>query len=232
MSPLATPLSMMSALRSGRYRLPSAWMSSSARTDDDRSGVRARGRSGSRPINVSPPRPACLGRSRDRTRRSARRPTRKRIELVVGHPAKQGFEVLAALGCHLPEDGVAGIGRVDEDDPPIGGVVAALDEAALLHPVDDPGRARDRHVEGVGELRHRQRTLRLEDREDVQVDEAQRPAQPMLERPCALARAPRRQLVQEVLGGLASRGRAGKARTTRPGTAAFSQCHVDNLCDL
>ena len=67
---------------------------------------------------------------------------------------------------------------VDEDDPAVVVVVAALDEAALLHPVDDPGRARDRHVERVGELAHRQRALVLEDRQHVEVDDAERALQP------------------------------------------------------
>ena len=72
----------------------------------------------------------------------------------------------------------AGVGRVDQHDPTVVALASPLDEPALVHPVDDPGRARDRHVERLGELAHRQRAVGLEHRQDVQVDEAERAAQP------------------------------------------------------
>ena len=137
MSPLATPLLMMSALRSGRYRLPSAWMSSSARTTTSRYGVRAqvasgRGRSTSR-LRVRRPRPSRIGRGASRVGRRGSSRARRRSSGRAGVRACCG-----ARAAEVAEHGVAGIGRVDEDDPPVVGVVAALDEAALLHPIDDP----------------------------------------------------------------------------------------------
>ena len=97
------------------------------------------------------------------------------------------------------EDLAAAPSLVDADDPPVRLAVAPLDEAALLHPVDDPGRAGDRDVERLGELAHRQRALGLEDRQDVEVDEAERAAEPAAEHAHPLARVPGRQLVEQIL---------------------------------
>ena len=71
------------------------------------------------------------------------------------------------------------VGDRDPDDPAVLVVALPLDEAALLHPVDDPGRARLAHVHGVGEAAHRQRPLGVEREQDVEVDEAERPTRPL-----------------------------------------------------
>ena len=76
----------------------------------------------------------------------------ERLEVVVVEPrraARRGARD-AVPSCHgRPR---AGLRRDHQDDPAVLVVVLALDEAALLHPADDPGRARDGDVERVGEL--------------------------------------------------------------------------------
>ena len=143
------------------------------------------------------------------------------LELRIGHAVEQRLEVLAALGCHLVEDRVARWRPVHDDDAAIVGIPTSFDESTPLDPVDDPGEARDRHVQLVSQLRHRQRSVDLEDRQDVQVNEAQRAAKPVAERTRALARTPRGQLVEQVVEGGA----------TRPSVAGI-QCHIDNLCGM
>ena len=98
---------------------------------------------------------------------------------------------------------------------------ASLDEPAILHPVDDPGRAGDRHVEGVGELSHGQRPGRLEDGQDVEVDEAQRALDPAAEDPDALLGAPGDELLDHVV-----------EETRSPARLAIIQCHLENLDDI
>ena len=70
------------------------------------------------------------------------------------------------------------VGERDADHAPVLVVAAALDEAALLHAVHDPGGARLRDVERLRQGAHRERAVRLEDGQDVEVDEAQRPRRP------------------------------------------------------
>ena len=62
---------------------------------------------------------------------------------------------------------------------------------------------------------------RLQDRQDVEVDEAERAAQPAPERGLALARVPDRQLVEQ------RRRACGGGRSL-----AIIQCHIDNLGHL
>ena len=140
----------------------------------------------------------------------------ERLELVVVEPREQPDEVLATLVHHVTEDREAGLRRDHEDDPAVLVVVLALDEAALLHPADDPGRARDRHVERVGELRHRQRAARLEDGQDVEVDQAQRALQPRPEHLHPVLRAPRRHLADELGDDRVAVGRSAGALSKAP----------------
>ena len=190
MSPLATPLLMMSALRSGRYRLPIAPMSSRtrtiasvpSRTAADRS---AAGRSSRRlrpwlrPLAAGGPRPRAraTGPPRGRPeRRGGRAGTpgarRRRAGRAAGRGARGAAPSCRGRPRGRPRSGSTRTTRRSSSS------WLALDEAALLHPADDPGRARDRHVERVGELRHRQRAVRLEDRQDVEMDQAERALEP------------------------------------------------------
>ena len=227
MSPLATPLLMMSALRSGRYRLPIAWTSSRTRTTT--SWPRVRPEVGPEQADHGSASAVGCGRRRARaadvarrqlaTRRAAHRPQpdeaglRARRRSVA--PAARASVLAAVRASRSRKTASPGVGRVDEDDPPVRRVVAALDEAALLHPVDDAGRAGDRDVERLGEPAHRQRALGLEDRQDVEVDEAERAAQPAPEQP------------------MRSRGfQAVSSSTTASSIASrppIIQCHIDNL---
>src|SRR5439155_11862026 len=72
------------------------------------------------------------------------------------------------VGEHLP----AGVGASHEHDPAVVGDPDPLDEAALLEPVDDARRVRERDVEHVGEAAHRHLAMALEHRHDVEVGEA------------------------------------------------------------
>jgi len=54
-------------------------------------------------------------------------------------------------------------------------------------------------IESVGEASHRDRAIRLEDREDDELDEAQRAAVPAGERPQPIGRGPARELLDEVM---------------------------------
>jgi hypothetical protein len=110
---------------------------------------------------------------------------------------------------------------MDDHDPAVVGVLPPLDEAPLGHAIDDAGGARDGHVERVGESTHREGSIGLEDGQDVEVDEAQGSAQPEPERAGALLRAPRGQLVEQLVGD------RGAVRHTR-----ILQCHIDNLCHV
>src|SRR4051794_38753181 len=94
------------------------------------------------------------------------------------------------------EDLAAGARGVHGHDAAIRIAVAPLDEAALLHPVDDPGGAGDRYVELLGEAGHREWALQLEDRQDVDVDEAEGPDEEAPERRQAFLRIPGRHLIE------------------------------------
>ena len=86
-------------------------------------------------------------------------------------------------------------------------VAAALDEAALLHPVDDAGGARLGHVERLGEAAHRERAVDVEDGQDVEVDEAERAARPVAHVAHGGGGTVRGELVEEVAeDGLAVHG--------------------------
>ena len=86
---------------------------------------------------------------------------------------------------------------MDEHDTPIGAVMAAFDQAALLHAIDDPGHARHRDLKGVGEVAHRIGSICIEQRQHVEVNEADRVAMPSAEGGDELARVPGQELVEE-----------------------------------
>ena len=191
MSPLATPLLMMSALRSGRYRLPIA--PTSSRTSAIASGRRVRAQVGPQQADHAVLRPArrWLGRSRRALATRAHAARRGTVELLVGQPVEQ-----ASRGAR---DGRAPMSRKTARPASVGWTrttrrsvsrLAALDEAALLHPVDDAGRARDRDVERVGEPPHRQRAVGLEDVRTWRWTRLSEPRSQVRNAPHALARLP------------------------------------------
>jgi hypothetical protein len=145
--------------------------------------------------------------------------------LLVRQLGEETLQTIAPVLIDLAEDARAGVGGVDEDDPPIVGAVPAFDQSARVHPVDDPGHARDRDVELLRQLPHRQRAVRLEDGQDVEVDQTEAAALPPSERAHELARVPGEELVEEGVGQLPSAGR--RQPILRRG--ADIQWHVDSL---
>ena len=83
--------------------------------------------------------------------------------------------MLLPLGRDAVDQLPAGLGERDPDHPAVDRVAPPLHEAAPLHPVDDAGGAGLRDIEGLGDAAHRQRAVDLEDRQDVEMDEAQGP---------------------------------------------------------
>jgi len=68
------------------------------------------------------------------------------------------------------------------------GIVEQCEPA--LHPIDDPRRACDGHVERLGEAAHGHRPLGVEEDQHVEVHEAERPEMPPPEHGDELARIP------------------------------------------
>ena len=161
-------------------------------------------------------------RSGLRAARRARRPIRNPGELLLVELLEQDGKPIPAVELDTFEDLLAGPAEMDDDDPAVGRVMAAGDEAAALHPADDAGHARDRDVEGLRELAHRARPGLLEDRDDVEVDEAQRAALPALEGVQPIARTPRRQLGEQLVGELGS---------ARGSVAGISQHDIEGIAD-
>lgn len=158
-------------------------------------------------------------------------------ELLIGQRGEQGFEALATTGIDALEECRRTGSRLDEDDPTVVRVVAALDQVAGFHPVDDARGARNADVERFREVAHRQRTFRLEEREDVQVGQAERALVPAPEGGHEFARVPGAQLVDDVAlepdPGLAPSGRGGIVTAGRGGGIVTGridiQRHADNL---
>ena len=134
----------------------------------------------SSPINAPPPAPAPPPRSHRQLRddRLAGGPdgpeaAKRNAWRSSSSSREQPGEMLPTLLHHVTEDREPVSVGIDQDDAAVLVVVLALDQAALLHPADDPGRARDGDIERVGETRHRQGAAHLEDGQDVEVDQAQ-----------------------------------------------------------
>ena len=68
-------------------------------------------------------------------------------KLLLAEPPEKRPEPLPSMEVDRLEHVVRGGGRLDQDDAPVGVVVATDDESSLLHPVDDPGRARHRRAQ-------------------------------------------------------------------------------------
>ena len=147
-------------------------------------------------------------------------------QLLVGEPDKHLAEPLAAPFVDLLEDPGSCRGGMHEDDAPVVRIVATFHESPVDHPVHDPGHARDRDIELLGEAAHRQRSLGLEQRQDVEVDQAERTLLPAPEMRDELARIPGRELDEDGLDELLMRLRRRVGLASRP---ADSQCHIANL---
>jgi hypothetical protein len=121
-------------------------------------------------------------------------------QLFIAEPLEELRETLTASLVDLAEDIAARIRRVDEHDPTIVAAMPPLDQTALLHATHDPGHACDRDVERLCQMAHGVGTIRIDDREDIEVDEAERVPTPAPEGNDELAWAPGQELVQECIG--------------------------------
>ncbi len=72
----------------------------------------------------------------------------------------------------LGDRGPALVGHAGQHDPAVLGVADALDEAPLLHPVEEPGGVRGADAEPVGKAAHRQGAVFLQNPEDLEVAQA------------------------------------------------------------
>ena len=169
-------------------------------------------------------------------------------ELVLGKLLEQPGKPLAAALLDVAEHRRSLLGKVYEDNPPVFGPMPAFDQDASLHAVDNPRRARVRYVELLGQAAHGERALRLEDRQDVQMNETEGAAVPAPKLTHSVPRAPPGQLIEQ-LGDeppatpIVRRGRVGALAALRasgllgmvgvlgaPGTlVGEGQCHVDSI---
>src|SRR4051812_23173958 len=119
-------------------------------------------------------------------------------QLVVGESRDEDGEACSASLVEGSEGVATSLGDAHEDDPAILEVVDPLDEPALLHAVDDSGRAGDGHVERLGEAAHLEGAVRVEEDQDVEMRKADRTLVPALERGDELSRMPRAELVDRL----------------------------------
>ena len=157
MSPLTTPLLMMSALSSGRNRFAIAWIDSRISTSSERPAVLGqvgaeqvdhRWASSSGWVGALA---AARSMNRSRALRRARMPRRKPSSSSSVRSLRRVASFCASIGGHADEELVAARRELDPDHAPVVDIAAALDEAALLHAVHDPGRGRLRDAERLRE---------------------------------------------------------------------------------
>src|ERR1035437_471003 len=117
--------------------------------------------------------------------------------LFLGELGEDLREHSASVDGHVAKDLEPSLCRVDPHDPAILGAVASLHQTALLHAIDDAGRAGVGDVHGLGETLHRERPLRLEGRQHIQMDETQGMSMPRFEHASAIAGRPTRHLFEQ-----------------------------------
>ena len=94
------------------------------------------------------------------------------VELLRVEPPECAHQDVVLDELHLVHEVEARLRRPDEDHAPVVGDADALDEPALLHPVDDPGRVRHRGVQDVGQVAHGHRVVVAQQRQDVKMGHA------------------------------------------------------------
>jgi hypothetical protein len=108
-------------------------------------------------------------------RRPARGPVhglRQPVELAAVQLVEDPGERVALEDLDVGQRRSTTIAQCDVDDAPVLVVAEPMDEAALLHPIDEPRRVRERHVQRVRDAAHRHRPVSLEHRHDVEVRHA------------------------------------------------------------
>src|ERR1035437_8558035 len=118
--------------------------------------------------------------------------------LVFGELGENLGQHSSSVGRHIAEDPEARLGSVNAHDPAILGAVASLYQPALLHAIDDPGRAGVGDVHRLGQLFHRERPFGLEGSQDVEMDEAESVPVPGLEYPATILWRPARHLLEQL----------------------------------
>lgn len=146
-------------------------------------------------------------------------------QFFVVEALQERYQALTASEVDLAEDAAAGIGRVDQYDAPILAAVPPLEEATLLHAIHDPGHAGDRDVESLGEVAHGVGTVGVKDREDVEMNQAERVAMPAPEGNDELARVPGQELAEEGVDEPSTAIRGGHLGRRY----VDIQCHINNL---
>src|SRR6185295_8495102 len=120
------------------------------------------------------------------------------LELLVAELGEQGGESQAATLADVLEQLPTTLAGMDEDHAAVLAVAPPLNQASGFHPVDDAGDACDGDVELLGESAHGHRAGGLQERKDVEVDEADRALMPLLKRGDELPRVPHRELVDDL----------------------------------
>jgi hypothetical protein len=106
-------------------------------------------------------------------------------ELVRGQATQNRAHPVLLERFDLIADPCALLGWPNDDDPSVVRDPDPLDEAALLHPIDETGGIADGDIEQLGEAAHRELTVMLEDPQNVEV----RHADPGLDHPAGAGTA-------------------------------------------
>ena len=160
-------------------------------------------------------------RAAHRRRARCRRSRGDAAELGRGRRSRTVAEELVAQGVARQHPSPAGVIRTRTTRRSSGRAIA-LDEAALLHPVDEPGGVRERDVEQVGQPAHRHLAVVLEQVHDVELGHADA-------EPDAVARSPTHLSSPSVArksAMMVPAGSAGDRRWLRRGRVD-SSCHVN-----
>lgn len=118
--------------------------------------------------------------------------------LVFGELGENLGKHFSPVGRHIPEDLEARLGSVNAHNSAILGAVASLYQPALLHAIDDPGRAGVGNVHRLGQALHRERPFGLEGCQDVEMDETEGVPVPGLEHPATVLWRPARHLLEQL----------------------------------
>jgi len=91
------------------------------------------------------------------------------LELSGVEPAHDAHDEVVAQDFDVGQDLATAIADPDEDDTAIVRMPDPLDEAVLLHPIDQPGGVRIRHAEELGDTAHRKLAVAVQHRHHVEV---------------------------------------------------------------
>jgi hypothetical protein len=84
-------------------------------------------------------------------------------------PAEDPDDKIVAEDLDVAQDLAAAVADPNEDDAPVLGMANALDEAVLLHPVDEAGGVRIGDAEELGDPAHGQLAVAIEHRHEVEM---------------------------------------------------------------